>query len=409
VRPSRRSAAPRRRDPLKLAAGDTDTQAGMELDSLLESAVEVGASDVHLKLGRPPLVRRDAVLAPLDGMPILQSRDLDAVLQHVCECSPQRLSSFLESGELDIPYTTAREHRFRVNGFRQRGEMSFALRLIPRTIPGIAELGLPQGVVRLADEPHGLVLVTGPTGSGKSTTLAAMINRINATRRSHIVTVEDPIEFLHEDERCLINQREVGIDTESFRMGLRQALRQDPDILLIGELRDEESAETALQAAESGHLVLTTLHTLDAAESLGRMIELFPSGKQQQVRSILAGVLRGVVSQRLLPRVDGGRVPAVEVMVSTARIAEFIRDNRADLIPEAIADGKFFDMQTLRQSLVDLVVSGLVDRETAADVAVNRHDFIIAVEYALKAAQVKPEDNDFAVRGVRLRTVGSDS
>ena len=381
----------------------------MELDTVLEAAVEAGASDVHLKLGRPPLVRRDAELAPLEGLPILQARDLGGVLQQVCEGSPQRLSSFLEHGELDIPYTTTSDHRFRVNGFRQRGETSFALRLIPRGIPNIQELGLPQGVARLADEPHGLVLVTGPTGSGKSTTLAAMVNRINNGRRSHIVTVEDPIEFLHEDELCVINQREVGIDTESFRKGLRQALRQDPDVILIGELRDEESAETALQAAESGHLVLTTLHTIDAAESIGRMIELFPSGKQQQVRSILAGVVRGVVSQRLLPRIDGGRVPAVEVMVSTARIAEFIRDNRTDLIPDAIADGKFFDMQTLRQSLVDLVVSGLVDREVAADVAVNRHDFILAVEHALKEQHVVAEENDFAVQGVRLRTVGSDS
>jgi twitching motility protein PilT len=380
----------------------------MELDTLLEAAVEVGASDVHLKLGRPPLVRRDADLAPLEGMPILQPRDLGGVLQQVCEGSPQRLSSFLESGELDIPYTTSSQHRFRVNGFRQRGETSFALRLIPRVVPTIEQLGLPPGVARLADEPHGLVLVTGPTGSGKSTTLASMVNRLNTMRRSHIVTVEDPIEFLHEDESCVINQREVGIDTESFRRGLRQALRQDPDVILIGELRDEESAETALQAAESGHLVLTTLHTIDTAESIGRIIELFPSGKQQQVRSILAGVLRGVVSQRLLPRVDGGRVAAVEVMVSTARITEFIRDSRTELIPEAIEDGKFFDMQTLRQSLVDLVVAGVVDRETAANVAVNRHDFVIAVEHALKAENVVPEDNDFAVQGLRLRTLGSD-
>jgi len=381
----------------------------MELDTLLESAVKVGASDIHLKLGRPPLVRRDATLAPLEGAQIHQAHDLEAVLHSVCDGSPQRLASFLETGDLDLPYTTGSELRFRVNGFRQRGEASFALRLIPRTIPSLADLGLPPGVTRLSDEPHGLVLVTGPTGSGKSTTLAAMVNRINTTRQAHIVTIEDPIEFLHHDQQCVINQREVGIDTGSFRHGLRQALRQDPDIILIGELRDDESAETALQAAESGHLVLTTLHTIDAAESVGRIIELFSSGKQQQVRSILAGVLRGVVSQRLLPRVDGGRVPAVEVMVTTARIAELIRDSRSELISEAVADGKFFDMQSLRQALVQLVIEGVVDRETAANVAVNRHDFIIAVEHALKTAGVQPEDNDFAVRGVRLRTVAGDS
>jgi len=381
----------------------------MNLDTLLESAVQAGTSDIHLKLGRPPLVRRDATLAPLEGAQILQAHDLETVLRAVCEGSPQRLASFLETGDLDVPYTTGSELRFRVNGFRQRGDASFALRLIPRTIPSLDELGLPPGVKRLSDEPHGLVLVTGPTGAGKSTTLAAMVNRINSTRQAHIVTIEDPIEFLHHDQQCVINQREVGIDTGSFRRGLRQALRQDPDIILIGELRDEESAETALQASESGHLVLTTLHTIDAAESVGRIIELFPSGKQQQVRSILAGVLRGVVSQRLLPRVDGGRVPAVEVMVTTARIAELIRDSRSELISDAVSDGKFFDMQSLRQSLVELVVNGIVDRDTAANVAVNRHDFIIAVEHALKTADVQPEDNDFAVQGVRLRTVGGDS
>jgi len=386
----------------------TDTPQ-MELDTLLESAVKVGASDVHLKLGRPPLVRRDAMLAPLEGAQIMQAHDLEAVLQAVCAGSPQRLASFLETGDLDVPYTTASELRFRVNGFRQRGDASFALRLIPSAIPTLEELGLPRGVSRLADEPHGLVLVTGPTGSGKSTTLAAMVNRINGTRQAHVVTIEDPIEFLHQDQQCVINQREVEIDTGSFRQGLRQALRQDPDIIVIGELRDDESAETALQAAESGHLVLTTLHTIDAAESVGRLIELFPSGKQQQVRSILAGVLRGVVSQRLLPKVDGGRVPAVEVMVTTARIAELVRENRVEMIPDAIADGKFFEMQSLRQSLVELVVAGIVDRETAASVAVNRHDFIVAVEHALKAADVQPEVNEFAVQGVRLRTVAGES
>jgi len=381
----------------------------MELDTLLELAVQAGASDIHLKVGRPPLVRGDATLAPLEGAQILQARDVEGVLHAVCDGSPHRLESFLETGDLDVPYTTGSGVRFRVNGFRQRGDASFALRLIPRVIPTIEELGLPTGVSRLADEPHGLVLVTGPTGAGKSTTLAAMVNRINLTRQAHIVAIEDPIEFLHQDQQCVITQREVGIDTGSFRKGLRQALRQDPDIILIGELRDEESAETALQAAESGHLVLTTLHTIDAAESVGRIIELFPSGKQQQARSILAGVLRGAVNQRLLPRPDGGRVAAVEVMVVTARIAELIREDRAEMIPDAIADGGYFDMQSLRQSLVELVVEGVVDREAAASVAVNRHNFILALEHALKTADVQPEDNEFAVQGVRLRTVAGDS
>ena len=212
-----------------------------------------------------------------------------------------------------------------------------------------------------------------------------MIGHINRTRRQHIVTIEDPIEILHADERSIVNQREVGLDTASFGEALRRALRQDPDVILIGELRDSETAETALQAAESGHLVLSTMHTIDAAETVRRLVEFFPAIKQPQVRSILAGVLRGVVSQRLLPKVDGGRVAAVEVMVNNSRIEELIRENRTEEIPEAIADGQFFDMQTLSKALIDLVLAGRVDREVAAAAAPNRHDFLIALERAEKA------------------------
>jgi twitching motility protein PilT len=228
------------------------------------------------------------------------------------------------------------------------------------------------------------VLVTGATGSGKTTTLAAIVEHINRTRQQHIVTIEDPIEILHTDQASIVNQREIGLDTESFGQALRRALRQDPDVILIGELRDAETAQTALQAAESGHLVLSTMHTVDAAETVGRMIEFFPAAKQQQIRSILAGVLRGVVSQRLLPSTVGGRVAAVEVMLTNARVADLIRENRADEIPEAIADGAFFEMQTFTQALLDLVVSGAVDREVAADAATHRHDFLVALEHALK-------------------------
>ena len=380
----------------------------LDFEHLLQAAVERGASDIHLKLGRPPLVRCDGTLAPLDGARPLQASDLELVLQRLCEGSPVRLAGFVESGELDIAYTTPDKLRFRVNGFRQRGEPSFALRLIPRSIPPLADLGLPRGTERLADEHHGLVLVTGPTGSGKSTTLASVVDRINSTRRSHIVTIEDPIEFLHEDRGCVVNQREVGMDTESFRTGLRQALRQDPDVIVIGELRDAESAETALQAAESGHLVLSTLHTIDAAETIGRLIEFFPQGKQEQIRSILAGVLRGVVSQRLLPRLDGGRVAAVEVMVVNARIAELIREQRTSEIPEAIAAGEFHDMQTAQKALIELVVDRVVDQEVAAAAAVNRHDFLLKLEHALKErallaeGRVEGELTEPAVPGLRL-------
>jgi twitching motility protein PilT len=253
---------------------------------------------------------------------------------------------------------------------------------------------MPPGVKAMADEHRGLVLVTGATGSGKTTTLAAIIDHINKTRRQHIVTVEDPIEILHDDHGCIVNQREVGIDTESYLAALRRSLRQDPDVILIGELRDAESAETALKAAESGHLVFSTMHTIDAAETLGRMIEFFPGIKQAQIRSILAGVLRGIVSQRLLPRKDGGRVAAVEVMVNNARIADLIRESRTEEIPDAIAEGSFFQMQTFEQALIELVVAGDIDRETAANAATSQHDFVVALEHALKrqAAGVTKQD-----------------
>jgi twitching motility protein PilT len=240
-------------------------------------------------------------------------------------------------------------------------------------------------VQQLSTYHRGLILVTGATGAGKSTTLAAMVDHINRTRRQHILTIEDPIEILHADRGCIVNQREVGLDTASFGQALRRALRQDPDVILIGELRDPETAETALQAAESGHLVLSTMHTIDAAETVSRMIEFFPTGKQQQIRSILAGVLRGVVSQRLLPRIGGGRVAAVEVMVANARIADLIRENKAEEIPDAIGDGSFFNMQTFTEALIQLVLDRKVDKEIAANAAGNRHDFTVALERALKS------------------------
>ena len=377
----------------------------MDLDGLLQDAVERGASDVHLKVGRPPTLRIDGALAPIEGVPFLQPEALQAVLQRVCARAPARLERFLESGDLDIAYMTPMRLRFRVNAFCQRGDTSFAFRLIPRQIPTLEQLGLPPGVGRLTGESHGLVVVTGPTGAGKSTTLAAMVDTINRSRQSHIVTIEDPIEFLHEDRSSIVNQREVGLDTESFRHGLRQALRQDPDVILIGELRDPESAETALQAAESGHLVMTSLHTIDAAETIGRIVEFFPATKQAQVRSILAGVLRGVVSQRLLPRAEGGRVAAVEVMVANARIADLIRENRNDVIPEAIGDGEFFQMQTFTAALVDLVVNNVVDRETAAGVAISRHDFLLEVDHALRARDVGETEPDPVLEIGGLRTV----
>src|SRR5215216_6613312 len=299
----------------------------MELDSLLKRVVEVRATDVHLKIGRPPIVRRDGDLMPLEGWDAVGDPELASVLKRVTAHAPARLKSFEQAGELDIAYSAPGLPRFRVNGFRQRGAISFAFRLIPAQVPTFKQLSLPEGVRRLSDEQRGLVLVTGATGSGKTTTLSAMLGHVNRTRRQHIVTIEDP------------------------------------DVILIGELRDAETAMTALQAAESGHLVLSTLHTIDAAETLGRLIEFFPGVKQAQVRSIMAGVLKGVLSQRLLPKSDGGRIAALEVMITNARIAELIRESRTDEISDAIEEGEFFHMQTFRRALIELVITGQIDRE----------------------------------------------
>src|SRR5918999_1750697 len=291
----------------------------MKLDEFLARVVERGGSDLHLKVGSPPMGRID--------------------------------------GDLVTAYVANELGRFRVNAFRQRGAVSFAFRFIPASVPTFKQLGLPGGVERLAGEHRGLVLVTGATGSGKSTTLAAMVDKMNRERKQHIVTIEDPIEFVHEDRGCIVNQREIGLDTESYAQALRRVLRQDPDVILIGELRDEESARAALQAAESGHFVLSTMHTIDATETVARIVEFFPPAKQEMTRQVLAGVLRGVISQRLMPRKAGGRVAAVEVMVNTARIADLIRDSRTDEITEAIEDGSFHLMQSFSQHLVQLVLA----------------------------------------------------
>jgi twitching motility protein PilT len=387
----------------------------VDLNAVLGRAVELGASDIHLKVGQPPVLRRDGELGLLPDHAPLYDSDLDAALAVIADLAPAKLSHFHETGELDIAYATEGLPRFRVNGFRQRGSISFAFRVIPKNVPGFEELRLPAGVRRLAEEHRGLVLCTGATGSGKTTTLATVIDHINRSRRLHIVTIEDPIEILHADQGCIVNQREVGLDTDSFLAAIRRVLRQDPDVILIGELRDAETAETALKAAESGHLVFSTMHTIDAAETISRMIEFFPAVKQEQIRSILAGVLRGVISQRLLPRKQAGRVAAVEVMVNNSRIADLIRESRTEEIPDAIDEGQFFDMQTFTQALIELVLADEVDREVAANAATNRHDFLVALEQALKrqAAGVgsdrpvsemeqKPEPGEQALPGLRI-------
>ncbi len=296
----------------------------VDLRSLLAHTIEVGGSDLHLKVGEPHVIRVDGDLQRVHGVAELTESAMDQILQIVTHRTPQKRERFLETGDLDASYSADGVGRFRVNGFRQRGLVSYAFRYVPKEVPSFNALGLPPGVERLANEQRGLILITGATGCGKTTTLAAMIDHINRNRQDHIVTLEDPIEIVHEDKGCIVSQREIGLDTPTFHEALRRVLRQDPDVILIGELRDEESARAALQAGESGHLVLSTMHTVDARETIGRMIELFPSDKQPLVRQILAATLQGVVSQGHWPRVDGGRVAAVEGMINTGRISDLI-------------------------------------------------------------------------------------
>src|SRR6188508_1148721 len=297
----------------------------MHVNDLLKLAVEKGASDLHLKVGSYPMARIHGHLAPVSDEKVLDHEDLVEMAASIVSTAQRQ--KFKDAQEVDLAYSVAGLGRFRCNVFQQRGTIGIVLRVIPVKVMNLAELGLPPVLSKIAHEERGLVLVTGTTGSGKSTTLAAMIDYINATRSSHIITIEDPIEYLHRDNRSIVNQREVRVDTESFGHALRSALRQDPDVILVGEMRDHETVETALLAAETGHLVFSTLHTLDATETVNRIIAVFPPHQQRQVRIQLASVLKGAIAQRLLPRADGmGRAAAVEVMVSTAYIRDAIVD-----------------------------------------------------------------------------------
>src|SRR5437763_6222838 len=344
----------------------------MNIDDLLRAAVGRGASDLHLKVGAYPMMRLRGALVPLNEEKRLSNGDTEAMGAMVM--SPAHVEKFKEHQEIDLAYSVAGLGRFRCNIFQQRGTMGLVLRVIPTKILSIDDLLLPPVLKRIADEERGLVLVTGTTGSGKSTTLAAMIDHVNASRTSHVMTVEDPIEFLHRDSRSIVNQREVSVDTKSFAQALRSALRQDPDVILVGEMRDFETIETGLLAAETGHLVFSTLHTVDATETINRIIAVFPPHQQKQVRLQLAGVLKGVVSQRLMPSADGkSRVPAVEVMVTTAFIRDCIVDKeRTHLIPGAIASGTSqYGMQTFDQSIFSLFQQGLVSYDEALRWASN--------------------------------------
>ncbi len=351
-----------------------------EIDTLVTKLVELEGSDLHLKVGAPPAVRTHGSLQHLEGYDVLQPAETENILRDII---PEKLlNEFEESGEADFSYAAPGVGRFRVNAFRQRGSVSIVMRFIPFGVPKFEDLNLPGAIATLAKEERGIILVTGTTGSGKSTTLASMINLVNRTVPKHIMTIEDPIEFLHRDEKCIINQREVGTDTESFSRALKRVLRQDPDIILIGEIRDSESAQITLSAAETGHLVLSTLHTLDATETVNRIIDLFPPHERMQVRAMLAGTLKGIIGQRLIRTKDGkGRAAACEVMIATGRIRDFIMDpDQTGQIQTAIAEGEYYGMQTFDQALLKLIEEDRVSYEEALKVASRPQDFRLMVQ-----------------------------
>lgn len=352
----------------------------LDIKRILSLAMQRGASDVHLKVGLPPVLRIHGKLVPITGEKRLMPEDTKELAFSIM--MDRHKEKFRVANEVDLAYGVSGLGRFRVNIFSQRDSIGMVLRTISVNPPTVAELNLPPVIEKIAMEPRGLVLVTGTTGSGKSTTLAAMVNHINNNRNCHIITIEDPIEFLHRDKKAIINQREVGQDTQSFATALRVALRQDPDVILVGEMRDFETIETAILAAETGHLVLSTLHTLDAQETVNRIVAVFPFQQQKQIRLQLATILKGVISQRLVSRADGqGRLPAVEVMLSTARIRECIAEEvKTREIHDAIAQGHTtYGMQTFDQSLMELFRKGMITYEEALRNATNPDDFALKV------------------------------
>jgi twitching motility protein PilT len=357
------------------------------VEQALHYLVEKGGSDLHLTAGSSPLVRLHGALMPIPGTPELTAEDTQEVLDSFLT-DPDKVHEFKEDNEVDFSFELEDVARFRVNAYRQRGSVSMVLRAIPFTIRTIDQLDIPPVVQKLAEEERGLILVTGATGSGKSTTLASMIDHINTMTSKHIVTIEDPIEFLYSNKKSIVSQREVGVDTASFGRALRRVLRQDPDVILIGEIRDQETMETALAAAETGHLVLSTLHTLNASETISRIISLFPPHMQQQARFMLAGTLRGVIAQRLVPSVDGSRrIPIVEALVTTGRVRDLILEpSRPEDLNRIIAEGEYYGMQTFDQSLMARVNQGLIAMDEAMRVASNPSD--LKLQAAAPATQV---------------------
>jgi twitching motility protein PilT len=357
--------------------------AGMDrgdLDRILVTLSELDGSDLHIKAGAPPRLRVSGALRTLDDEPSFTAEETLEIAESIIPASV--LETFRQRREADFAYAIPGLGRFRVNAYFQRGSVAMAMRRVRASAPTVAELGLPEVVTRLANEMRGLVLVTGPTGSGKTTTLAAMVDHINHTRSCHVVTIEDPVEYLHTDDLADIDQREVGFDTDSFSSAMRVVLRQDPDVILVGEMRDMETVSAAITAAETGHLVMSTLHTINATETINRIVDFFPPFQQPQVRVSLAGALKGIICQRLIPTADGsGRVPALELLVVNGRIQQAILDPLLTSdIDGIIADGEYYGMLTFDQSLVNLISSGAIDLAEAMSTATNPHDLKVMLE-----------------------------
>ncbi len=378
----------------------------MNLNDLLKLAYERNASDLHIKVGVPPILRIDGRLVPVESEKRLTQED--TLNYSLSIMTPAQKAKFSEKNELDMAYAVPGMGRFRVNVFKQRRSVGMVFRAVPAKIANFEDLMLPPVLQKIVGEQRGLILVTGTTGSGKSTTLASMIDYINTIRTANIVTIEDPIEFLHRDKKSIVNQREIGEDTQNFNEALRSALRQDPDVILVGEMRDFETISIALTAAETGHLVLSTLHTLDAAETINRIISVFPPYQQKQVRMQLASVIKGIVSQRLVARADGkGRVPAVEVAIGTLSIREAIIDeNKTRQVPSIISAGQLhYGMQTFDQSLLGLYKKGLITYEEALATASNPDDFALKVKGVQSTSDLAAEEEERRKSGAIRGTI----
>ncbi len=365
-----------------------------EIKELLKIASEQSASDLHVKVGSPPILRVHGNLVPMSSEDRVTNDDIKKVCLAVL--NPAQMELFKKKYDLDFAYSVPGLGRFRCNAFVQRGAMGFVFRVIPMQIPTVKELNLPVVLEKMSMEERGLILVTGTTGSGKSTTLASMINHINLEKKVNVITIEDPIEFLHRDSKSMINQREIGTDTTTYAVALRAALRQDPDVILVGEMRDQETIEIAMPAAETGHLVMSTLHTVDAKETLNRIISVFPPHQHHQIRIQLASIMKGIISLRLMPTADGqGRVPAVEVLIATAMIRDCILDtDKTKLIPDVIAQGKSqYGMQSFDQSIFDHFQSGRVSYEEALRWASNAEDFKLKVKGVSSTSSFETEES----------------